>query len=389
MAECGHHRLLFNGLVVKHLDTPVLAGMPFHRVNHIQINYSLSYIVLEDCCKIQFNPEKGRRKSVIKALRVARTTCVLPGQSVTFQLPNEFRTKEKVAVEPRTTVPKDMPNWLRCCIVSPDAEGCITVKNTCSEPVLLSKHAQVCQVRDTIDITSIKKLSDSKLPVIPQEFTNTEITPRTPEQKLTSLADVQMEATPKTPEQKPAIVIDVDPTSQLSKSEKATFHSIHKEYEAVFSPGIGCYNHYSGKFEHQVNMSKNLPPQRKGRVPDYCREDKEILQGKFDRLLAEGVLARAEDVENPVEYVHPSLMVKKSSGGHRFVTSFGEMGEYARPQPTINSNVEHAMHQIGQYNEMIIADFSESYYQVPVDKESSSTSVSLVHTLEPMCTDDR
>ena len=74
-ASRGHHKLVFSGLVVKQLVTPALAGMPFHRINHIQINYSLNYILLEDCCKIDFNPEKqSKRKPNMRALRIARHT---------------------------------------------------------------------------------------------------------------------------------------------------------------------------------------------------------------------------------------------------------------------------------------------------------------------------
>ena len=139
---------------MKQLDTPALAGMPFHRINHIQINYSLNYILLEDCCKIDFNPEKqSKRKPNMRALRIARHTCILPGEDVSFQLPDDLRTSDSVALEPRTsTVPDDMPQWIQCGIYSPDAEGRIYVKNTSAEPVLLSKHTQVCQVRNTVEI---------------------------------------------------------------------------------------------------------------------------------------------------------------------------------------------------------------------------------------------
>ena len=290
VAERGHHTLKFSGLVVKHLDTPVLAGMPFHRVNHIQINYSLNYIVLEDCCKISFDPEKAKKKSVIKALRISRTTCILPGERASFQLPPEYRTKDSVAVEPRTTVPKDMPDWLRCCIVSPDAEGSITIKNTSTEPVLLSKHTQVCQVRPTVETDSIKSPSQPSEPHSP----------------------TKPNAQPGPPRESAYSQIDIEAASHMSKSERTSFNDIHKEFNSVFTPGIGCYNNYSGKFEHYVNISENLPPQRKGRVPDYSRGDKELLQQKFDELLAEGVLSRAEDVDQPIEYVHPSFLIKKA-----------------------------------------------------------------------------
>ena len=168
----------------------------------------------------------------------------------------------------------------------------------------------------------------------------------------------------------PTVQVDID-SPALSGSDKTMFKKIHDEFNPVFSPGIGKYNNYSGEFCHVVNMNKNLPPQRKGRVPDYSRGDKELLQEKFDYLVREGVLSRAEDVKQPVEYVHPSFLVKKASGGHRLVTSFGEMAEYAKPQPTINSNVEHALYQIGQFKELIITDLSSGYFQIPLNPESS------------------
>jgi hypothetical protein len=148
----GHHKLLFSGLVVKQLDAPVLAGMPFHKVNNLQINYSLSYIVLEDCCRVKFNPHK-QQPSRIAALQVNRQTCILPGEKVSFELPEDLCTKDFLAVEPRTTVPKDMPAWVNCQIVKPTAEGTVVLQNTTTEPVLLSKHTQVCQVRPTVEAT--------------------------------------------------------------------------------------------------------------------------------------------------------------------------------------------------------------------------------------------
>ena len=342
VAHRGHHKLFFNGLVVKYLDTPVLAGMPFHKLNHIQINYSRNVIVLEDCCRIKFDPKK-RVKSSICALRVARQTCILPGDKVQLQLPSHIPSETAVAVEPRTTVPVDMPQWIDCQITDPNPDGSITICNNTKEPVLIGRHTQVCQIRPTIENNYAP--TTNPLPSMP-----------------TTDAPLPFNVNSH---------IDLSKSSNLSKPEKEEFRRLHEEHSSVFSPGIGCYNNHSGHFEHFVNVSPNLPPQRRGRIPDYCRNDKEALQAKFDELLKEGVLCRAEDVKEPVEYVHPSFLVKKPSGGHRLVTSFGEMAEYAKPQPTINSNVEQALHQIGQFDQLIITDLKESYFQIPLNPESS------------------
>ena len=47
------------------------------------------------------------------------------------------------------------------------------------------------------------------------------------------------------------------------------------------------------------------------------------------------------------------------------------MAEYARPQPTINTNIEEALLQIGQFEYMIVTDLSDSYYQITLNPESA------------------
>lgn len=345
VAWYGHHQLIFNGLVVKSLQTPVLAGMPFHIVNNVQVNYCKSVITLDDCCTIKFNTQKGsQRKHAPSVLRVTRQTCVLPGEGVSFQLPESMRHEDIVAIEPRTTIPKDMPEWVRCELAHPDEDGCVVVKNSTKEPVLISRHTQICQVRKTTAAESFEK------------------SPQPPQESL--IKEIPSEFNVHN-------AIDLNIDSRMSNSEKEAFKAIHEQYSSVFSPGIGLYNNYSGEFYHVINMSPNLPPQRRGRIPDYSKNDKEILQDTFDYLLSEGVFSRAEDVGQPVEYVHPSFLIKKASGGYRLVTSFGEMANYCRTQPTVNSNVEHTLHQIGQYEEIIVADLKDSYFQFRLPEESA------------------
>ena len=69
-----------------------------------------------------------------------------------------------------------------------------------------------------------------------------------------------------------------------------------------------------------------LPPQRKGRVPQYSRDKLVELQQKFDELEAQGVFCRPEDVNVTAEYLNPSFLVKKPNGGFRLVTAFSDVG---------------------------------------------------------------
>ena len=49
------------------------------------------------------------------------------------------------------------------------------------------------------------------------------------------------------------------------------------------------------------------PPQRKGRVPQYSRDQLDLLQSKFDELEAQGVF-RCPNLKVVVEYLNPSFL---------------------------------------------------------------------------------
>ncbi len=96
-----------------------------------------------------------------------------------------------------------------------------------------------------------------------------------------------------------------------------------------------------------MNVTNCLPPQRKGRIPLYNRDRLVELQNQFDSLESIGVFAKPEDVGVHVEYVNPSFLVKKSDGGFRLVTSFGEVAKHCKPSPSLMPNVESTLRQIG------------------------------------------
>ena len=102
----------------------------------------------------------------------------------------------------------------------------------------------------------------------------------------------------------------------------------------------------------------------------YNRSNLEALQSKFDDLYKQGVFIRPEDVQITAEYVSPSFLVAKSSGGHRLVTAFTELGQYCKPQPSAMPKVEDVIQQIGQYKYIIKADLTQAYYQIPLEKSS-------------------
>ena len=81
-----------------------------------------------------------------------------------------------------------------------------------------------------------------------------------------------------------------------------------------------------------------VPPQHKGRLPQYNVH---------------------------VDYPNTSFVVKKPNGGSRLVTSFGQVAQYSKPQPSLMPNVDNVLHAIGQWRYIIVTDLFKSFYQIP------------------------
>ena len=164
--------------------------------------------------------------------------------------------------------------------------------------------------------------------------------------------------------------VSVDPDQRLPDTIRSQFHALHLKYDDVLNPAISKYNGASGKIEAFFNVGTTLPPQRKGRLPQYNRNTLEELKLKFDELEAAGVFAKPEQVNVHVEYLNISFFVKKPSGGSRLVTSFGEVAQYTKPQPSLMPNVDKVLRDIGQWKYLIISDLLKSFYQIPLAHSS-------------------
>lgn len=127
---------------------------------------------------------------------------------------------------------------------------------------------------------------------------------------------------------------------------------------------------YEGSFESVLNMGPTQPPRRKGRLSQYGRDKLVGLQDKFDDPEKQGVFKRPEDVGVSVEYLNPSLLVKKSSGGFRLVTSFREVDQYSKPQPSLLIDVRTVLRTIGQWKYITVADLTSAFYQIPLARAS-------------------
>ena len=60
-----------------------------------------------------------------------------------------------------------------------------------------------------------------------------------------------------------------------------------------------------------------------------------------------------------------SFLIKKPNGGSRLVTSFGEVAQYSKPQPSLMANVDSVLRAMGQWQYVVITDLLKSFYQIP------------------------
>eukprot|EP00918_Siedleckia_nematoides_P075562 GHVU01165391.1.p1 GENE.GHVU01165391.1~~GHVU01165391.1.p1 ORF type:complete len:313 (-),score=12.08 GHVU01165391.1:678-1556(-) len=117
-------------------------------------------------------------------------------------------------------------------------------------------------------------------------------------------------------------------------------------------------------------MGPIQPPQRKGRVPQYAKNKLVELQQKFDVLESLGVFKRPKDAGIVAEYLNPSFLVKKQSGGFRLVTAFAEVGRYSKPQPSLMPDVDSTLRSIACWKHIIVSDLTNAFYQIPLSKDS-------------------
>ena len=71
-----------------------------------------------------------------------------------------------------------------------------------------------------------------------------------------------------------------------------------------------------------------------------------------------------------MEYLNTSFLVKKPNGGSRLVTSFGEVAQYSKPQPSLMPNVDGVLREIGKWRYMVITDLLKSFHQIPLANSS-------------------
>ena len=344
----GKSKLVLEALVVEELDVDVLAGTPFIIANDITLRPAKSQIVLQNSECVTYPPNAdhagtpGIRRTSTYLVRAPKSTVVWPGESLEIKLPPQLDPEAPVAVEPHGL--DRQPLWPTPSI-SQAVAGKLRIINDTNNPQDIKKHEHFCQVSA---ITEPSTKISKHIPVC--------MNIKTPSHRASHTSHSK--------------TVKVNPDNIATETVNRELHALVREFDQVFDPEIGYYNGASGDLEAVVNMGPTLPPQRKGRLPQYAHNRMVELQCKMDELERIGVLRKPEEMGIQVEYVNPSFLVKKPDGGSRLVTAFADVGRYAKPQPSLMPDVDSTLRQIAKWKYIAVMDLKSAFYQIPLAKES-------------------
>ena len=351
------HQLTFDGLVVEKLDVALLGGTPFMEANDIAVRPAKHQVIMKDGTFYAYGTrESSHNQHAIRRAHVLRApskmTTLWPGDYLEVELPSTIAEADpELALEPRVdtfSARVSKAVWPSPCILR-SVSGKIRIPNLTDEPLILKRHEQFGQVCHVFS------------PPTPVDLPNVQTLPA--KASIANTRQVHSKITHST-------AVQLDPDNMLPNTTQDKFRSLHDEYDDVFNPSFPGYNGKAGPFQAVVNMGPVQPPQRKGRTPQYSTDKLEELQHKFDELEELGVFARPEAVGVNVEYLNPSFLIKKASGGYRLVTAFADVGRYSKPQPSLMPDVNSTLRSIAKWKFLIATDLTSAFYQIPLSRQS-------------------
>ena len=334
--------------------TDLLAGMPFMKANDVAVRPATDEIIIDGKEFLKYDPVRNHKVS--KAYQVitnftiqsSSKNIILPGEKGYFPV-NKALNNQSIVIEPRwdsqcnTSASKDSQLWPPPQIVTVNNNQ-ICLKNSTKDPVIVKRSEQFCQYQPAI-----------------AKVVNTDVQGNEPSISVPF----------KTLQNSEHLCIQTNPANILSQYHELEFKNITKTYNSVFTPVTSPYNGKYGACFVEVNLGKSMPPQHKGRVPFYGRDNLQQLQEKFDELESKGVFSRPQDIDITVENINPSFLVnKQNSNDKRLVTDFSSIAEYCRPTPTLLPNIDTTLRTIGSWKYIVKTDMSSAYHQIPLKKSS-------------------
>ena len=340
----GNHIIKVDAMVCSNIDCEVLLGVPCMEDNDIFPRPKKHQVHIGDHSIFRYDPKAPHTSPFIRLVTLRAPpvpTTVWPGDFLELDVPDVV-ADQFLAIQPHIdspSLPVSSQPWPSPALIRSVGDK-IRITNDSLEPIVLKKNQHIGQatVASTPDV-----ITDNNSPVI------------------------------QVPSPAPVSLIQVDPDNILPDEIRSEFYRVNEQFSSVFDTDSKLpYNGASGPFKHVINMGPTKPPPRKGKVPQYSPSMMQELQSYFDGFIDRGIFARPEDVGIVVENTNMSFLVKKPHNPKqkRLVTSFGELAQFVKVQPSTLPDVDSTLRVIAGWKYMILTDLTSAYFQIPLDKNS-------------------
>ena len=372
-------------LVIKDLGCDILIGEPAKEKNSIFTHPVHKYVVTNDIRSnktiLAYNPynfvnepvSEHKLKNVQSGIssslvRLNRSQNIYPNDSVSVEVPKEFRDRSEILIEPSENSKFPGP-------------GIFQIHHNMVKFENMSPQIHTLKENDVLifsDMTKIDGKNNSKsnddISNRRTERGNSEFTCAT--RKIYNIENKNMDQFefPHNSAHSDENMIDkvlLDPDKRLSSEYKGIFTDILVSYSDILTERPGRYNGAFGQVNCTLTLSGNPPPSSRPRVPNYSREKLNIMADIMQKMEDWGVLVKPETIGVVPTNIHPCILVPKEGGKFRLVTDFRSIQSHIKQLPTVMPTISDAMTALSSADYHIELDFSNFYWQNSIPREDS------------------
>ena len=244
----------FSGLIVDDLDVDILAGVPFMEENDVSVRPKNKIVSVGDNHHFMYEGSVPNCSTNVRSaiLRTTTKATVWPGDFLDVSVGSVGTDKVDalVAIEPHML--SSHMSWPLPGIYQ-SVGSHIRIMNVTGKPQVFKKHAHIALATPVFEPPE---------PVALDSLVCSTSSPssRSPVSDFAGNEPIHSAS------------ICVNPDSVMSDNESARFSSLHKQFDAVFSPKFATYNHKFGPFEAVVNMGTV----QEGQVEYYSSDDDQL-----------------------------------------------------------------------------------------------------------------
>ena len=355
----GDIELYFDALVVDKMgqEVDILAGTNFHVENDVDPRMAKHTITIHGTmtvpCASPTLLSLDQLDSRERFVSVKKMVAFLPGDHISFPVPQDLMDHEELAIEPNLS---QTSSFFSPQIVA-IKDGMFQVPNDSQDIVSFKKNCQAIKVR------SVSEVPDT-IP-IPSPHIETPTPPPQP-----SLAEVLTQ-------------INLDDSKSLSDTQGAPFIKAVEDHLEVFNTDLPGYNDHFGLVKPSISFnSATKPPPIRTKTPNYGEHGQRLFNQKCLLMKQKGVLL------DPLEHgIQPLLMnnswiIKKASACNkpwellevkdvRLVTAFDYLNKFLEAPPSKAQRFEAIYSSIAKWRYMGELDFADFYWQLPFNISST------------------